>query len=487
MKKISLAKEIRWAFLLLCGACCCMFASCEDNREEYLGDYQTRFYFRNSGVQPITLFKVGKKATYQIPVCKTGYNQDGTGKVTVSVMDQEQLEIYNLTNLTTYKQLPSALFKFLTEREFYFESDDSYKIVKVELNTDAISDLQESEPDSEYVLALQVHSDGENTLSPDVNMLFIAPSVDIVRCSLSTSGIDTKFFYPSNLSPQEFSNSLRVNFDNSEYGFAFSYGLDVRNEEWLNAYNEANGTSYALLPADMYTLPNPMSVAFAEGKSTSEEFKITVDPAKMELLKDYLLPIYVVGCQETEYSMFLVDEKKADYLLNVRLDPDKVELTADMASSPYTNTGDGQGIKALFDGVATKDSWWHSKYSEGDPIGDPDYGYYIDIALAEPLSAVVFKYATRSNPNAVPAKIRIGVSNDGETWTEIGYVDSGLPTGALEWATLPAFSHTKAFTHIRFGVVGSAGGAGGDLTVKTSKCVALSELELYGANLIDAN
>ena len=123
----------------------------------------------------------------------------------------------------------------------------------------------------------------------------------------------------------------------------------------------------------------------------------------------------------------------------------------------------------------------------GGPVGDPAYGYYIDIALPEPLSAVVFRYATRANPNAVPAEILIGASSDGATWTELGRVSSDLPTGALEWATLPAFSHTHSFTHVRFGVVRSAGSAGGLLTDQagTTTCVSLSELELYGANLVN--
>jgi len=478
MKRITLAKEIRLAFLLLCGACGCMFAGCEDSREEYLDEFQTRFYFRNSGEQSITLFKVGENTIYEIPVCKSGHNQYGTGKVTVSVMDQEQLDIYNLSNYTTYKQLPSDYFKFLTEREFYFESDDSYKVVRVEMQTDRISELQESDPDNDYVLALQVHADGDHSLSPDVNMLFISPNIDIVRVTLNTPGLVSKTYTSSSpVKDDKISNSVRVNIDNR---WDFTCGLGVYDQDWLDAYNATNGTSFALLPSEWCEFPS--SVAFAPGSSSSN-FNVTIDRSDMELLKDYLLPIHVTNCSKEQ---FVIDEKQSEYLVNVRLDPDQIALNESIISSPYTHSGnDGQGIPGLCDG--NTDTYWQSEWGK-DVTCDATYGIYFDFVLPEPLSAVVVKYCTRNSSyvSNIPQGVVVGVSNDGENWTVIGRVSEGLPMTEATWFTCPPFYSTTTFKYVRFGVVSTP--LNPELCGKTGGISTnLGEIELYGANLLSAN
>lgn len=467
-------KTFKSIFLLLCGATL-LLAGCEDNREEYLDEYQSMIYFRNGGEQTLKLYRVGENTVYEIPICKGGLDRGATGTATISVMEQSQLEMYNLENGTSFRQLPEACFRFLTSTELVFESEDDYKIARVEMFTDDISAVQEADPDSDYVLALQVYADRE--VSPEINLLILHPDIDIPYLSLTTSGLQSFSYTSESPEVNVYANNVVLGMDNR---WDFTCELAVRDQAWVDAYNAENGTAFELLPAENYSLPQ--SVAFTTGTNRAA-FEVSIDRRSIDLLKEYVLPVYIASCSKTQFA---INEAASTVLLNVRLDPDKIALTGDMASSPYTNGGDGQGTAALFDGDVSASSWWHSYYG-GGPVGDPDYGYYIDITLPEPLSAVVFRYATRANPNAVPAEILIGVSNDGENWTELGRVSSDLPTGALEWATLPAFSHTESFAYVRFGVVRSSGGAGGLLTdpAGTSACVALSELELYGANLVN--
>lgn len=460
--------------MLLCGAGL-LFTGCEDNRKEYLDDYQTQVYFRNGGDQMLKLYRVGENTVYEIPVCKSGLDRKATGTATVSVMEQSQLDMYNLENETTYRQLPDTCFRFLTGTELTFASDEDSKILRVEVVTDDISSVQENDPENEYVLALQVRAD--QAISPGINLLILHLDIDIPKLSLGTTGLQS-FSYTS-ASPEEvpYANSVVLGLENR---WDFVCGLAVRDQAWLDDYNAENGTNYVLLPADNYTLPD--SVAFTAGKNTMD-FEVVINRKSMALLQEFVLPVYLASCTKPQ---FVIEEAASTVLLNVRLDPDKIPLTAEMTSSPYTHSGDGQGLEALFDGDVSAASWWHSYYG-GGPVGDETYGYYIDVTLNEPLSAVVFKYATRANANAVPAEICIGVSDNGTDWTEIGRVSSGLPTEGLTWATLPAFSHSTAFKYVRFGVVRSAGGAGGLLTDPngTTACTALSELELYGANLVN--
>ena len=464
-------KMTTWKTILFCGMLLAGATSCEDSRDAYLEDYQTLVYFRNSGEQVVSLYLTGENTTYDIPICKSGRDLTATADARIEVMDQAQLDIYNLSNGTRYAQLPAECYKFLTETTFTFSSKDAYKVARVELETGAVQALQAQHPELDYVLALQVYS--SKKISESVNLLLLSMEIGIPQLSFGTSGLVQSFYTTSSPVVNTHENEVTLNIDNH---WDFTCDLEVLGQEWLETYNAEQGTSYALLPAGSYTVPE--QVSFTTG-SNSVSMEISVDRSNLTLLQEYLLPVRLTNSSKTEFS---TEGESGLYLLNVRMDPDKVALTADMASSPYTNAGDGQGTAALFDGDVSAASWWHSYYG-GGPVGDPEWGYYIDITLNEPLSAIVLRYATRSNPNAVPADVRIGVSNDGTSWREIGRVNSGLPTGALEWATLPAMSSEESFTHIRFGVVTSAGGAGGDLTVETYSCVSLSEMELYGVDL----
>ena len=38
------------------------FVACDDNKDEYLSDYSTIVYFRNSGEIPLTLYKTDRKS-----------------------------------------------------------------------------------------------------------------------------------------------------------------------------------------------------------------------------------------------------------------------------------------------------------------------------------------------------------------------------------------------------------------------------------------
>lgn len=464
-------KMRNWKTILFCGVLLTGLASCEDSRDAYLEDYQTLVYFRNSGEQQISLYLTGENTIYNIPICKSGRDLDGTADAQIMVMDQAQLDIYNIENGTNYVQLPANSYKFLTDTEIVFSSSDAYQVVSVEIVTNTVQALQEEHPENDYVLALQVYS--SKKISESVNLLLLSMEIDVPQLSLGTSGLVQAFYTASSPMVNTYANKVSLNIDNH---WDFTCDLEVLDQEWLDAYNAANGTQYMMLPSDSYTVPT--QVSFTSGTS-SVPFEVSVDRSNLPLLQEYLLPVRLTNSSKAEFS---TEGDATLYMLNVRMDPDKITLTEDMITSPYTNTGDGQGVAALVDGDVSANSWWHSYYG-GGPVGDPEWGYYLDITLKSPLSAIVISYATRSNPNAVPADIRIGVSNDGTTWTEIGRVNSGLPTGALEWATLPPFSSEESFTHIRFGVLTSAGSAGGDLTVETYSCVSLSELELYGADL----
>ena len=471
-------KKTRFIFTLACVVGLAGLWSCEDNRGQYLNDYDTLVYFRNGGEQSITLYSVGNNARYAIPVCKGGSVLDATATARIVAMEQEQLDIYNVANETNYAQMPADCYEFLTPTEFSFASIDPYQVAVVELKTDKIRERQEAaEGGEKYVLAIQVYS--PQKVSPDINRLILRPDIDIPVVSFDINGTDIYTYTPDNPMSNEHTSSLTINMPASMVEWEFECKVEALGQEWLDAYNAENDTDYNLLPASNYKLPE--SIAFTPGNPTAQ-FTVTVSREGFEPFEYFALPIRLVSCSKPELTI----DSDAVYILVTRLEPtlETIALTEDMLSSPYTHSGDGQGIPALIDGDASASSWWHSYYG-GGPVGDEIYGYYIDVALTSPLNVVRFSYCTRSNPNGVPATVRIGVSNDGEEWRMIGEVNSGLPTEGLAWGVLPTFFDIDAFTYVRFGIAVSAGSAGGDLTTQagTGDCTALSELKLEGCTL----
>lgn len=462
--------------MLLCGASL-LLAGCEDNREEYLDGYQTMIYFRNGGEQTLKLYRVGENTVYEIPICKGGLNREATGTATISVMEQSQLEMYNLENGTSFRQLPEACFRFLTPTALTFESSDDYKIARVEMYTDDISAMQEADPESDYVLALQVRAD--RAISPEINLLILHPDIDIPYLSLQTAGLQSYSYTSESPDVNIYTNNVVLGMDNR---WEFTCQLAVRDQEWLDAYNAENGTSYVLLPEECYTIP--ASVAFTEGNSRAS-FDVAIDRKSLDLLTDYVLPIYIASCSKPQFA---VDAERSLCSYKVILNPDRIKLTEEMLSSPFTQSGDGNGLSTLVDGEVpttyAEQGYWHSNWATA--AGDEEYGHYIDIALESPLSAVVMGYNVRGdNGNGAPTCIVIGVSTDGETFTQIGTVSSGLDDTAGAYNELPVFRSETAFNYVRFGIASSkSGDIRQNVASGTKAYTALSELYLYGANLV---
>ncbi len=466
-------KKIKTIFLLLCGIGL-FLGSCEDNRQEYQEDYQTSIYFRNGGDQTLKFYRDGENTVYEIPICKGGLDRNATGVVTVLAMEQSQLDMYNLENETGYRQLPDSCFRFLTDQEFVFGHKEDSKVMRIELLTDKISVLQEKDPENEYVLALQVRAN--RTVSPDINLLILHLDINVPYLSLGTAGMVSDSY--KNASPIEKTYANRVVLEMDSH-WDFSCKLAVRDQEWLDAYNKKKGTEYKLLPVANYSLPD--SAFFTTG-SNSATFEVSVNRQNMEAFQEYVVPVYIASCSKPQF-MLNEEEETSTMVLNVRQDPD-IPLTADMLESPFTQANDGQGMEALVDGEASAESWWHSNYSS--VAGDTEYGHYIDITLASPLSDIVLAYNVRAYNNGAPTHIVVGVSNDGENFTEIGRITEGLDVNGLSYNRLPRFSSETSFKIIRFGIaVSRAGDIRQNVAQETKHFTALSELELYGVNLVD--
>ena len=82
------------------------------------------------------------------------------------------------------------------------------------------------------------------------------------------------------------------------------------------------------------------------------------------------------------------------------------------------------------------------------------YGNYIDVTLTAPIQSIKLDYWTRfENGNAAPTHIKLFTSVDGNDWTELGEIKSGLPTGANQQYSSPIYRAANPFSHFRFAVL----------------------------------
>ena len=463
--------------------------SCEDHRSDYLEDFQTMIYFRNGGEQEITVYRTGEPGIYAIPVCKSGRNLSGEASCEILRLDDTQISMYNLRKETSYTAIPADMVKLVDVKkdeggiikgstplsnqdklDLVFSADDAYKVFYVSVDTDALSALQAANPYNTYVLGFQICS--QDKISDDINIIVVVPTVDIPKVYFTNSGMDVKdYTSESGEEDKVFHNKIALNMDANRWDF--TCGVSILGQAWLDAYNSSHNTEFKLFPAADVTLSSS-SIAFKAGE-VQKDLDITINVDNIEFLEDYVIPVNLSSCSKTE---FMIDTDKDTYLISVRKNPDRIALTEDMIklSDNFNAANDGDGVPGILDGDDA--TFWHSPWATSPKGNDPVYGIYFDIELDEPLTTIVLKYLTRSNPNGAPTHIVVGVGNDGENWTILGDVTSGLATGALEWVTLPPMTDEAGFGYIRFGIAESVAG---DLREKdTEAYTQLSEFELYG-------
>lgn len=89
------------------------------------------------------------------------------------------------------------------------------------------------------------------------------------------------------------STAIKVSLSISE---AVGHDVEVQlfvDEAYLREYNFLNDASLILFPKEKVTIPNEGKIVIPAGKTESDEFELTVDPASMTIGVQNLLPLYV--------------------------------------------------------------------------------------------------------------------------------------------------------------------------------------------------
>lgn len=439
--------------------------ACDNYKDEYLEDFNTILYFRNSGEVPITLYRTGEDDIFKIVVNKAGSKLETQTNASILILDESALAIYNAEKGTKYKALPSNCYEIKDALKCTFGSSDTYKTVDVIMKTDNIYQLQLQDKSS-YVLPIQL-IDSKDSINSKKKYSFITPNIETPVVYFTKKGFNNTIITKND--PDEISLTLPIELIVTN---KWTFNCEVTaNEDLLRQYNEENNTAYRLLPKSAYTINN--IVPFTPGRSI-EDVNIIIKKSFLNM-GTYILPLELSKCTQ---KYFLIDPLKNNCLYGISYTPPRDELkrvilTANMLTSNAAQSGEGS-LANLLDGDLT--TYFHSSYS---PAIYDKFGHYIDIKLPNEVNSIAFNYTTRhNNANGAPKVVKLWGSNTGnaDSWELFGVISSGLPTGKSGIYSSSVFSSPTAFKYFRFAVTE---GASGKMNETSSSFFALAEFSLY--------
>ena len=158
--------------------------ACEDNRDEFLSDFSTILYFRNSGEIAVTLYKTGENTDYNLTVNKSGSNLGATTTATITAMSEAALQAYNLSHGYNYQALPATCYTY-TGGEVTFGSSDLYKQVTVSMNPELVE--ENIGADGTYVIPFEITSSADS-INADKQYAFIVPEAKTPSLGFANAG-----------------------------------------------------------------------------------------------------------------------------------------------------------------------------------------------------------------------------------------------------------------------------------------------------------
>ncbi len=418
-------------FAILATGCLLTHTACEDGKDEYLSDFSTILYFRNSGELPLTAYVTGDNMEYNLIVNKAGSNLHNTASVKIEVMSEAALHAYNTLNGSNYKAYPTPCYA-LENGNIEFSSNDLYKTQAVTINPSELENYINT--DATYVIPFEL-TQGTDSINSEKKYIFIKAVPEHPIISFEQSGYYSNWIGDDGTPTATLSNNLLIPIPN-KWGLTCKVNVAP---EALEEYNAMNGTNLAMMDSDSYEF-TPI-VSFEEN-GTTEPFNIIVNKENLQY-GEYVIPLKIT---EASNDNFWTSPQSSVALVGISFNLPQIQLTSAMLSSNWPEPSEGS-LANLLDGNV--DTYFHSAWSIAT-TGE----HYVQVALTEPIQHFLFSYTTRSsNGNANPAELYVSVSSDGQSWTEVERFTQEqdfLPTGVAESWTSPRIeTENKDIKYIR--------------------------------------
>ena len=385
-----------------------LLPSCRDTTKDYLDEYNTILYIKNSGVQQAVLYRTGFDNRYKVTVIKAGYLSSAKTSVTAVVMDAGSLAIYNDENNTNYTEIPSDCYS-LGNMSLNFGSNDLYKHVEIMFKTDNIEALPAG---FDYVLPLELVNSPDSINVRDKYVL-LSPVVRTPTVFFEKPGNSINRVNPDATDAIEFKVPVTLIVDN-EWDFTCTVDID---EEALEEYNDSgSGAVYKLLPERCYSINQVAQ--FVPGNNIAN-IEIIIDRSEMTY-GQFAIPLRLVDCSNTAFD---IDDTRDLVLLGISYIAagDPITLTADMVS---TNHPDSQyNIANTVDG--NDGTFWQSLWNASGGQA------FFQVELDDVYSYCYFEMNGYNNPDkgfeGSPTSARISTSMNGSNWSVAITTSDNLP------------------------------------------------------------
>ncbi|RQP15189.1 discoidin domain-containing protein [Parapedobacter defluvii] len=219
-------------------------------------------------------------------------------------------------------------------------------------------------------------------------------------------------------------------------------------------FNEVNGTSYELLPAEAYVL-GTVETTIPKGKLATEPLSLSVKTSgegAAAMFKTYLLPLSLHSSfkvneeLQTTYYLITAEPDIADYPDYDRSTWEIVDFSSEEANGEGPNNG-----RAVFVLDGDNQTFWHSQWQGASP--SPPHHITVDMGEVKTLHGINTTARQVSGNGGKPEQVRIDVSLDNENWVEAGELNLSA-TNSQQKTWLPEFIDARYF---RFVVLSSNG------------------------------
>ena len=433
---------------------------CACSNDEYDFDnlfpesYHKIVYMQGDREAAAVVYDTGEETSLQFSVMKGGSDPTTTAEADVVAVPQEELDQMNMG----YVQIPADCYTF--DGHVSFASEQQYNSVKVVFNVANLETFMATLTSEQTpVMALKIAS-SDATINSEKDRLIRTLTVQRPKVGFSSETV--------NLGMAVGSIDLTAVLDADNL---WDFTCDLNDSDIaarVAAYNQANKTNYVALPVENYELASKQFSFVKGNKEAKINLKLKDGATPLDLSKTYLLPLTIENCTKESFEL-----NPAECFVVVSA---KVSISIDMLSSPCTQSGDGAGLPGLID-----DNWntyWHSVWQTN--YLDAVYGHSFDVALKAPLSQQLkFQYGTRDYNPVLPLEVKLWVSENGKSWTELCHLTAAadkLP-GVSSTYMSQTYQLSSKVNYVRFSVLKSNNGRCG---VDNGACVAITGFNLWG-------
>lgn len=403
-------------------------------------EYSDILSLKQTGSQDVDLYSgIGEDGTYSLTILKGGISPSETSKATLRALTDQELDEMG----SEYRALPDNLYEIQTP-SLTLATDVRYSKGLVAFKTDEIKTFLEQHTDKKYTLPLILES-ATDSVNVKHRTIFLVPQVKQPVIAFAGT-LSPLVAITSQEQSKEYKLRLELPFE-SPWDFEATIAVD---EEALSA-------GLTKLTAEDYTLSDAGRVLIKKGERLSTELTVNLKNSGTYLGSDFRLPLKIASTSKQG----IVAQGK----LQMSLSYNKVPLVGSMLSTNAQEPSEGP-IANLVDGAIN--TYFHTRWS-GTQI---DLPHWIQMNLPEPASRFKFVYWTRNpnNGNGVPQAITLQGSNDGNTWTDIQAINTGLPTGSGQKYISSELGNGTAYSQLRLQIT---------QTSQNQKYSHMAELELY--------